>query len=763
MPLFDDGELWRVIAAFDDVTERAERERQLRRKRNELERLDRINSIIRDVDAALVGAETRAAVEQTVCDELAGSGRYAHVIVSRETGGQLAPQTVCGDGTAVSELPEHSLTHYAAETGQTQAKQTGDGHGWTVGQTLVDGETHSTAAIPLTYEEQTYGVLTVCAAQTGAFDERELDVLDELGGTVGYAIAAVKRRKREAALRSLYEETKDLLTAEHPQEVCDLVVETAASVLDPPGVGIFLLDDEHVLDLAAGTERLEEFYGDRRSFSPGPPDSLTSRTYVDGSETFVSDVQRSEHFANTETEARSVLLLPLDDHGVFVVATDEERSFGEAKRQLIRLLAETTKAALDTVTDQAQLSERERQLEERANRLERLESLLSLVGGIDAAVQQAGTREEVESEVCEQLADTEPYAFAWIGGVPPGGTAVEPRTWADGDKTERPYLDLGTFELDSKTPAARAASTGSSVCVPNVTDLLRETDWAQAAVEHNYQSVLAVPLVHDEVTYGVLTVYANEPDAFDELSKTIVEHLGKLVPRVGNRLQRNRTVLADRVAELELSVPEADAFPNAVARRVGTPVHCRQARPAPDGRTKLAFDLTRSSEDAVREVESTFVTVESLDVTTQSNQAVFRATLAGSTVATTLLSCGAIPEEVVARSDRTTTTVRLPHDTDVRRFLDRLDEHYPGVELVSRRDVAGRADTQATARRAFAEDLTDRQREVLRTAHERGFFESPREITGVELADHLGVSQPTVTHHLREAQKRLFDTLLHRV
>jgi len=763
VPLFDDGELRRVVSAFDDVTERAERERQLRRQRDELERLDRINSIIRDVDTALVGAETRAAVEQTVCDQLVGSGRYAYAMVSRDTGGRLAPQAVCGEEAELSELPEHSLTYHAAETGETRTRQTGDSRDWTVGRTLVDDGAHSTAAIPLTYEGQTYGVLTVCATREETFDERELDVLDELGGTVGYAIAAVERREREATLKSLYEETKHLLTAEQPQEVCDFVVETA-SVLDPPGVGIFLFDDEeNVLELAAGTERLEEFYGDLRSFSPGPPGSLTWRAFVDGGETFVSDVHSTEHLANVETEAQSVLFLPLGEHGVFVVATDEERSFGAAKRQLIRLLAETTEAALDHVTDREQLSERERQLEERTNRLERLESLLSLIAGIDAAVQQAGTREEVEREVCEQLVDTGPYAFAWVGGVPPGGTAVEPRAWADGEKTERAYLDLGTFELDGETPAARAANTGRPVCVPNVTDRLREADWAQAAVEHGYQSVLAVPLVHGEATDGVLTVYATEPDAFDGLATTIFEHLGELVPRVSNRLQRNRTVLADRAVELELSVPEADAFPNAVAERVGTPVHCRRVRPASDGRTTLTFDLARSSVDTVREVESEFVTVESLDVTEQSGDAVFRATLAGPTVATTLLSCGAIPVEVVARSDRTTTTVRLPHDADVRRFLDRLDEHYPGVELVSRRDIAGRADTQATARRALAEELTDRQREVLRTAYERGFFESPREITGVELADHLGVSQPTVTHHLREAQKRLFNTLLQRL
>jgi predicted DNA binding protein len=57
------------------------------------------------------------------------------------------------------------------------------------------------------------------------------------------------------------------------------------------------------------------------------------------------------------------------------------------------------------------------------------------------------------------------------------------------------------------------------------------------------------------------------------------------------------------------------------------------------------------------------------------------------------------------------------------------------------------------------EELTERQREVLLTAYESGYFQSPRETTGAELAALFDISQPTLTYHLREAQRRLFDTL----
>ncbi|MFC7200793.1 helix-turn-helix domain-containing protein [Halospeciosus flavus] len=41
------------------------------------------------------------------------------------------------------------------------------------------------------------------------------------------------------------------------------------------------------------------------------------------------------------------------------------------------------------------------------------------------------------------------------------------------------------------------------------------------------------------------------------------------------------------------------------------------------------------------------------------------------------------------------------------------------------------------------EKLTTRQREVLQTAYFIGFFEQPRVRTGTEIADAMGISQPT--------------------
>lgn len=53
------------------------------------------------------------------------------------------------------------------------------------------------------------------------------------------------------------------------------------------------------------------------------------------------------------------------------------------------------------------------------------------------------------------------------------------------------------------------------------------------------------------------------------------------------------------------------------------------------------------------------------------------------------------------------------------------------------------------------DELTDRQREVIRTAFEMGYYEVPREISTADIAAELGVDPSTVAEHLQRAERNL--------
>jgi predicted DNA binding protein len=56
--------------------------------------------------------------------------------------------------------------------------------------------------------------------------------------------------------------------------------------------------------------------------------------------------------------------------------------------------------------------------------------------------------------------------------------------------------------------------------------------------------------------------------------------------------------------------------------------------------------------------------------------------------------------------------------------------------------------------------LTDRQREVLETAYEMGYFRKPRGAQAGEVADTLDISTTTFSEHLAAAQRKLLGNIV---
>ncbi|QCC59685.1 helix-turn-helix domain-containing protein [Natrinema thermotolerans] len=96
--------------------------------------------------------------------------------------------------------------------------------------------------------------------------------------------------------------------------------------------------------------------------------------------------------------------------------------------------------------------------------------------------------------------------------------------------------------------------------------------------------------------------------------------------------------------------------------------------------------------------------------------------------------------------------MRFPDRASFGRYHDFLVDEGVSVEL--RR----LAETDARSRRAGDPTLTDRQREALSLAHERGFFEVPRETDLAEIASQLEISNQAVSERLRRGQARLVES-----
>jgi DNA-binding CsgD family transcriptional regulator len=84
------------------------------------------------------------------------------------------------------------------------------------------------------------------------------------------------------------------------------------------------------------------------------------------------------------------------------------------------------------------------------------------------------------------------------------------------------------------------------------------------------------------------------------------------------------------------------------------------------------------------------------------------------------------------------------------KMLDRLRAKYKVVSLI---------DAKFSPNSPLSR-LTEKQRRVMITAYQLGYYDLPRRINSDELAERLKISNPTLVMHRRKAEKRLLDDIL---
>lgn len=126
-----------------------------------------------------------------------------------------------------------------------------------------------------------------------------------------------------------------------------------------------------------------------------------------------------------------------------------------------------------------------------------------------------------------------------------------------------------------------------------------------------------------------------------------------------------------------------------------------------------------------------------------------------------LCDAGAIPRDLWSADGVAHLVAEVPACEEPSAVIARFTAAHPSVELVARRqlDRVVPLFTRREFERAVDAALTARQREVLAAAYASGYFEEPRRTSAADLAAEFGVSQPTFSHHLRVAERRVLSLL----
>ena len=391
----------------------------------------------------------------------------------------------------------------------------------------------------------------------------------------------------------------------------------------------------------------------------------------------------------------------------------------------------------------------ERELERQREQLAALNELNDVVRGITEAVINQSTREEIERVVCERLAGSDSYRFAWTGSVD-SKLQLVPHVEA-GTEGSLDGLVLSTDPADptGQGPIGRAIRSREAQVNRHVHE---DTDH-----DRRFHSEAAIPIVHQGTLYGVLAVYSGRPDAFAENEREVLAQLGEVIGHAISAVNNKRALMSDEVTELELLVPDLDEPIDVPTEELTVNVD----RAVPVGDEHLLYGTaTPGSVPALRALCEQLPGWERTRIISETDDEVrFEQQLSEPPIGSIVAAYGGFFEGGRIESGEYTVTIALPPGTDIRQVVEDIREMYPNVESRSQRQTTREKQLPGQPVPVLTEKLTERQSGVLEAAYYAGFFEWPRERSGEEVAASLGIGASTFHQHLRKAERKLLDVL----
>jgi len=428
-------------------------------------------------------------------------------------------------------------------------------------------------------------------------------------------------------------------------------------------------------------------------------------------------------------------------------------------------------------TDVSARKETEITARERADALERkqeeFESVLARIEGLlrDASVGviHARTPDDIEKQVCESLVGADGYRLAWMGDRSRNDEEIEPDCWATADDEEPGEIEPATELVETALREDVVAFDGSQPDVPGdesdlpaveaeMSPTVEEVSTWLGTDESSTRAV--VPVTYRDTTYGVVGIHADGTHEFDRHEAIVLSTFGRIVGTATNTVRTQSLLQGDAAIELELAIGAGESFVGLTSRTDCALGHVGTVPPGEDPTMKLFFEVQDDAPETVVSVAEAHDDIEDATVVRAAenrDSGLVRLSIGNSPLIDALVEFGGTITDASAVNGSGRVTVQLSKDADPRTFVDEFESRVPGATLKSYQDDKR---PQRTNQEFVAEVnslLTDRQRDALQTAYASGFFRWPRQASGDEVADVMGITRATFHQHLRAAERKLLD------
>ena len=227
------------------------------------------------------------------------------------------------------------------------------------------------------------------------------------------------------------------------------------------------------------------------------------------------------------------------------------------------------------------------------------------LGNCSEALASIADESQLLNEICRVVVEVAGYRLAWVGYVESDDLrTVRPVAQSGYNEGYVDKLNITSADVEQgRGPVGTAIRTGMSTLVRNTCADPRFEPWKTDALKRGYASCIALPLIAQGEAFGAITIYAPEPEAFDDEETRFLERLaGNLSFGIQALREREKNKRAE--AQIKASLMEKEVLLREIHHRVKNNLAVMQSMLRLQSRYAQSTEFSRMLEDAQNRIMS---------------------------------------------------------------------------------------------------------------------------------------------------------------